>query len=133
MYCREHNLNSRIHLKIPKRQRKERPERETDTKLQSFELFKKSHSIQEIAAQRNFSISTIEGHLAFYVEQGNLTIGEVMDVAKIHAIQQCIEKSNQSLALLPLAPIKEQLGDNYSYGEIRMVMAHLKSNKTKIM
>jgi ATP-dependent DNA helicase RecQ len=126
-YCREHKLDSRIQSKIPKKQRRERRERETDTKLQSFDLFKQGHSIQEIAGQRNFSTITIEGHLAFYVEQGKLSIDEVMDVSKIPAIQQCIEKSGtQNYASLLLAPIKEQLGESYTYGEIRMAIAHLK-------
>ncbi len=129
-YCREHNLNSRIHLKTPKRQRRESRERETDTKQQSFDLFKQGHSIQEIADRRNFSPITIEGHLAFYVEHGKLSIDDVMDVSKIPAIQQCIEKfdtaGTKNFASLQLAPIKEHLGEGYSYGEIRMVIAHLK-------
>lgn len=130
-YCRERNLNSRIHLKTPKRQRNEKRERETDTKQQSFDLFKQGYSIQEIAARRDFSPVTIEGHLAFYVEQGKLSIGDVMDVSKIPAIQQCIEKfervGTQNLAPLHLSPIKEQLGENYTYGEIRLVIAHIKN------
>lgn len=132
-YCREHKLSSRIHVKIPKRVRREKRERETDTKQQSFELFKQGYSIQEIAARRNFGASTIEVHLAFYVEQGKLSIGDVMDVSKIPAIKQCIEKSGaHNYTSLPLAPIKGELGEDYSYGEIRMVMAHLKNVKTKI-
>jgi ATP-dependent DNA helicase RecQ len=134
-YCRERNLNSRIHLKTPKRQRKEKRERETDTKQQSFDLFKQGYSIKEIADRRDFNPTTIEGHLAFYVEQGKLSIGDVMDVSKIPAIQQCIEKfdrvETQNFGSLHLSPIKEQLGENYTYGEIRMVMAHLKNVGTQ--
>ena len=136
-YCHEQNLKSRIHLKTPKRQRRERPDRETDTKLQSFELFRQGLSIEEIATRRNFNLSTIETHLAFYVEQGKLSINEVMDVSKIPAIRQSIEKSDttggQKYSSLPLGPLKTQLGENYSYGEIRMVMAHLQHSKIKNM
>jgi ATP-dependent DNA helicase RecQ len=135
-YCREHKHDSRVHLKSPKRQRRERREQETNTRLQSFELFKQGHSIQEIAAQRDFSPSTIETHLAFYIEQGKLPIGDVMDISKIPAIQRCIEKSDataiEKFSSLPLAPIKGELGENYSYGEIRMVLAHLKNVNTHI-
>ncbi|MBI1768636.1 MAG: DNA helicase RecQ [Bacteroidetes bacterium] len=120
-YCREHNLKSRINLKTPKRIRRERPERETDTKQKSFEFFKLGHSIAEIAERRNLSSSTIESHLAFYVQQGTLLLNEVIDASKISSIQQAIEKTGGNA----LAPIKELLGDSYSYGEIRMVMAHL--------
>ena len=64
---------------------------------------------------------TIEGHLAFYVEKGKLKIDQLMNVSKIPAIQQAIEQSGGKM----LTPIKELLGENYSYGEIRMVVAHL--------
>lgn len=126
-YCHELKLKSRIHLKTPKRKRKERPERETDTKQQSFDLFKQGYSIQEIASQRNFSPTTIEGHLSFYIEKGLLSIGDIMDASKIPAIQQVVEKFDGTA----LSPIKEQLGDEYSYGEIRMVIAHLKKTYTR--
>jgi ATP-dependent DNA helicase RecQ len=120
-YCKEHQLKSRIHLKSPKRQRTERPERETDTKQQSFELFKLGHSIEKIAEVRGLSIVTIEGHLAFYVQQGKLTIGQLMDTTKIPVIQEAIEKIGGKV----LTPIKEKLGDGYSFGEIKLVIAHL--------
>lgn len=122
-YCREHQLKSRIHLKSPKRQRRERPERETDTKQQSYELFNLGHSIEKIAEFRGLSPVTIEGHLAFYVQQGKINIDQLMDPSKIPAIQQAVEKVGGKV----LTPIKEALGDAYSFGEIRLVMAHLAS------
>ena len=120
-YCTEHALTSRIHLKTPKRIRKERPERETDTKQQSLELFMLGNSIEKIAELRNLSRVTIEGHLAFYVQSGKLSIDQLMDTSKIPAIREAIEQIGGKM----LTPIKELLGDNYSYGEIRMVMAHI--------
>ncbi|MBP9926713.1 MAG: DNA helicase RecQ [Cyclobacteriaceae bacterium] len=126
-YCREHQLTSRIHHKTPKRIRKERPERETDTKQQSFDMFVDGHSIERIAQLRGMSQITIEGHLAFYVQQGKLKIDQLMDTSKIPVIKQAMEQSNGKL----LAPIKVILGDNYSYGEIRMVIAHLEFQAPK--
>ncbi len=125
-YCREHNLNSRIHLKSPKRQRRERPEKETDTKIQSLEMFKLGHSSAKIAELRGLSPVTIEGHLAFYIQEGELKIDQAMDTSKIPAIQKAIEQVDGKA----LSPIKELLGDQYSYGEIRMVMAYLNKNKS---
>ncbi len=125
-YCRAHNLKSRIHLKTPKRQRRERPEKETDTKQQSFELFKAGHSIPSIAQQRNLGQSTIENHLAFYIERGDLAIEEVMDISKVEPIQKTIQQLNT----VALSPVKEKLGGDYSYGEIRMVMAYLERTKS---
>ena len=78
-------------------------------------------SVERIAELRNLSMSTIESHLAFYVQQGTLSIDEVMDKAKIRNIQSAIEQTDGKA----LSPIKELLGDGYSYGEIRMVVAYV--------
>jgi Superfamily II DNA helicase len=126
-YCRNYNLKSRIHLKTPKRIRKERPEKETDTKQQSLELFKLGHSVLEIAQQRNLSLSTVETHLSFYIQQGTLSINDAMDAWKIPHIQKAIE----DIGGKALGPLKQALGDDYSYGEIRMVMAHLEWMKAQ--
>jgi len=127
-YCNDHNLKSRIHLKTPKRQRRIKPERETDTKQQSFELFLLGNSVQQIAELRQLSTSTIENHLAFYVQLGRLDIDQLIDSSKIQTIQETIEKVGGSA----LTPIKELLGETYSFGEIKLVMAHLENQKGKI-
>lgn len=124
-YCASHKLASRIQLKIPKRQVKSKSDRDTDTKQASFERFKQGHSIQQIAEQRNLNSSTIEGHLAFYVERGQLSAHEIMDVSKIPAIREVIAQTGDEM----IGPIKQQLGEAYSYGEIRIAMAHLKKNR----
>lgn len=125
-YCKTQGLTSRMHLKSPKTTNSkqsyaERPERETETKQQSFDLFNQGKSIDQIAVIRNLSPITIEGHLAFYVQQGKIAIEQLMDVSHVPAIQKAIENSSGPA----LIPIKEILGDEYSFGEIKMVMAHL--------
>ena len=120
-YCDGHHLKSRIELKSPKRQRRERPERDNETKQQSLDLFRRGHTVEKIAELRQLSPVTIEGHLAFYVQQGTIAIEEVMDVTKIPAIQNVIERIGGAV----LTPIKNSLGDGYSFGEIRLVMAFL--------
>jgi ATP-dependent DNA helicase RecQ len=126
-YCRAYNHASRIHFKLPKRQRKPRAERETDTKQQSYELFKQGRSINEIAETRGFSPVTIEGHLAFYIQQGKISIDELVQQSKIHAILEAIEKVGGTR----LTPVKEALGENYSFGEIKYVMAHIESMRVE--
>lgn len=124
-YCSEHKLKSRIHLKTPKRIKRDRTERDTDTKQRTLELFREGNSILTIAELRNLSHSTIEGHLAFYIQQKALSIEEVMDASKIPEIENAIDRVGGEA----LGPIKASLGDQFSYGEIRMVMAHLETLK----
>ena len=126
-YCTAHQLTSRTHLKAPKKRRPERTEKETDTKRQSLEMFKLGHSIKEVAETRKLGISTIEGHLAFYVQQGALTIDQLISPQKMLVIQEALDHSDGLL----LTPIKNALGDDYTYGEIRLVMTYMKSQQAK--
>jgi ATP-dependent DNA helicase RecQ len=126
-YCREYNLTSRIHLKTPKKQRNVRPERENETKQQSFALFMQGNSVEQISVLRKLSPVTIEGHLAFYVQQGKISVEQLMEATRIPAIEQAIEQIGGKM----LTPVKELLGEDYSFSEIRYVMAHMESDKLK--
>lgn len=125
-YCSPLKLKSRIHLKSPKAQRKERPERDNETKQQSLRLFLQGNSLEKVANLRGLSPVTIEGHLAFYVQSGQLAIEQLVPEAKISVIQRTIEATGA----IALTPVKEALGEGYSFGEIRLVMAHIESLKT---
>ncbi len=121
-YCTEHQLKSRIHLKAPKRERRQPRESETDTKQKTFELFNLGHPLEEIAQLRQLAASTIEGHLAYYVGTGQLNISQLIsDPARMNTLRKAIEQHGGDA----LTPIKNSLGEGYSFGEIRLVMAHL--------
>lgn len=90
------------------------------TQQTSFDMFNKGLTIDLIAQQRGLARSTIEGHLCFFVETGELDIAKVLAPEK----QRIIEK--QLTAANSLGQVKHALGDNYSYGEIRLVLAHRK-------
>ncbi|NUO01557.1 MAG: helix-turn-helix domain-containing protein [Saprospiraceae bacterium] len=93
----------------------------TDTKLLSFELFKAGKNIAAIAEERGLAISTIETHLANFVGLGELDIFEVVARDKVDTIIQFfLEHRTRSLK-----EAKEYLGDDYSYGELRMVLTYL--------
>jgi ATP-dependent DNA helicase RecQ len=85
-------------------------------------------SITEIAALRSLSPITIEGHLAFFIEQGELDVETVVKKEKIPAIQDTVEKYGDD----KLSPLKEILGDDYSYGEIRAVISWMKLQMNKM-
>jgi ATP-dependent DNA helicase RecQ len=120
-HCQAQGLSSRMHLKAPKRIRKEKPERENDTKQQSLTLFQQGNPIEKIAVLRGLSPGTIETHLAFYVQRGQLPIDKVIDPEKLQTIRQTIER----VGGMALSPIKEALGEDYSYGEIKLVLASM--------
>lgn len=128
-YCKKNNLQSRILNKTSKRQRKagfSRSSEKSDTKMESLELFKSGKSVAEIAAIRNLTASTIENHLAFFIELGKIKVIELVTREKI----QQIEKAIQLHGDLSLNVLKNELGENISYGEIRAVIGYLKLGVT---
>ncbi len=91
-----------------------------NTKEISLEMFTKGTSIAQIARERSLSQSTIEGHLAFFIQQGRLDINKVLSPETQQTIDQAISASQGN----SLRSIKEQLEDEYSYGQIKMMLAH---------
>jgi hypothetical protein len=93
------------------------------TKEISFEMFQSGMTIEDIIKQRGLVRSTIEGHLGFFVEQGDLAITKLISSEK----QQAIERKLVEMKDTPYSEIKKSLGDAYSYGEMKLVIAHLNS------
>lgn len=121
-YCIKNNLQTKIALKEPKRIRKSAgKERSTDTKQQSLQLFLNGKDVSEIAFERNLSRQTIETHLAFYIGTGDLAITQLVPQEKIEPITAAIKQSGGTT----LTPIKEKLGADYSFTEIKAVMSYI--------
>lgn len=126
-YCNQHGLETKIHLKAAKATKRETYERDNATKQLTLKLYQEGFSVQQIADQRKLSLSTIEGHLAFYIQSGKIKIGDVMNEEKVTVITNVIERMREKT----LTPIKLELGDDYSFSEIRYVIAHLDSTKAQ--
>jgi hypothetical protein len=94
------------------------------TRLESLKQFKDGCSIEEISLTRNLAKSTVEGHLAECIGKGELELEEVLTKEKIETILPTVEK----LGHTSLVPVKQALGDEYTFSEIRMVAQHVKKN-----
>ncbi len=127
-YCERKGLNSRIKQKSAKRERKARTEktaganRSSNTGFETFTLYKAGKSVEEIAAERGLTTTTIEGHLSFYIYNGSLDISEFVTEEKKLKIQDIVETYGAE----KLSPLKEVLGEAYSYGEIKAVVAWMR-------
>jgi hypothetical protein len=91
-----------------------------DTKELSFALYKEGKTIFEIAEARGFAITTIEGHLAHYVSLGMIPVSQFVAKEKFDMIMEASKKIEGENKLTPL---KLELGDDYSYSEIRFALA----------
>ena len=100
----------------------------TDTKTLTYELYQAGKSIEEIAAERGFAPTTIEGHLAHFVGTGHL---EVLDFVEERKMQTIVAQFQQSETGF-LGEVKAALGDDFSYLEIRMVQKHLERLAAKM-
>jgi Helix-turn-helix domain/HRDC domain len=115
-------LSSLIHEKSPKRQRKERigpAKKKGETYMISLRHYKEGKSISDIAKERNLAISTIESHLATFVETGEISIENLVSQDKINKIENALNKFPGT----KLTELKQKLGEDIDYGEIRFVIA----------
>lgn len=92
-----------------------------DTKKASFDLLEEGLTISQIAARRGLTPATIEGHIAFFVSRGDVDIGRLVDDEK----RRRIERKLAEMETASLKALKTALGDDVSYGEIKLVQAHL--------
>ena len=129
-YCIKHGLSSRIKQKSTRRERKVERERgngklrSSDTKIETFNLYRSGKTISEIATERGLATTTIEGHLSYFVQTGEIDVLEFVREDKIPAIKDAVEGYGYER----LSPLKEVLGDDYSYGEIRAVIGWMNRN-----
>ena len=122
-HCKENSLESRIGLKATPRKPKSRTKRDVkgdDTYSITFRMFRSGQSPAEIATARGLGLTTIETHLCRYVLSGDVRLDELVNPEKIDPIRKAIIEVNAGPAI---GPVKEFLGDDYSYGEIRAVAA----------
>jgi hypothetical protein len=93
-----------------------------ETKRLSLQLFREGHAIATIAEMRNLAASTIESHLASFITSGEIVISDLVPEEKVSIIMKTIEELQHET--LAANPIKERLGSDFSYGEIRAVLQH---------
>lgn len=93
----------------------------SETLSLTLDLYQQGGNVEEIAQKRQLHPSTITGHLAQLVERN-----QPVDLDRLVAPgrQQPILEAIQALGFNSLKSIYEHLGQNYSYDEIRLVVAY---------
>ena len=110
-----------------KKEKKKDMVQKVPTKQISFDLFKAGKTIAEIADERGFASSTIEGHLSYYVGTGELDILQLVNERKVVEIEAYIKLHPDQL----FSEIKNHFGEGVSYGEIRLVHAMMGKEEGK--
>jgi len=87
----------------------------------SLKMYNKGMTIEQIAEERGLVTSTIESHLAKAIAAGKLDIHNFIEEEKVEAAIKYFEHAEDPSIKLAL----EKLGKDYSYGSLRMVLAHM--------
>ncbi len=96
---------------------------EVDTKQQSLEFFHQGLTVEEIAEKRGLLPATIENHLAYQVGQGVVDVTAVLDKERVELL---LPKVKPLVSKEKLKEIKESIDVEVSYGELQLLLAHLK-------
>lgn len=88
-------------------------------------LAQKGLSIQEMAAARSMTASTIESHLARLIESGQIDIKRYMTADRLDELRQ----RTASLTNPNLNSLKTKAGNDFGWGELKMYLAWLKHLK----
>jgi len=93
------------------------------TQFETFDLYKEGLNIDEMAMSRNLKPDTIVTHLCFLIENKmDVNIDKFVDHKKQKEIKEVFENIGEK----KLSQIKEKLGDNYTWTEIKLSLAKYK-------
>ena len=102
------------------RQRKGKVEKGSSLRV-TLALFKTGMKPHHIAEKRKLALSTIEAHMAQLIKSGDIEIHQCMEESRIASIVSVIREFQTD----SMQPVKQKLGGDFSYGEIRAVMTHM--------
>jgi hypothetical protein len=90
------------------------------SRQESYNLYKMGKTILQIAEARAMAVTTIEGHLAQCVSLGLLDAMEFVAEQKIADVIAATKK----LETMNAGPLKQELGEAFTYSDIRFALAH---------
>lgn len=125
-YCEQHNLTMGLEPRKFERASTSKANGSSPTRLLTLELYEQGRSIKEIAEERNLNPRTIINHLAELIEAGEtVDVEALIQPGHYEIIVDALQQVGSEL----LKPVKEFLGDEYSYEEIQLVRAAMRGSQ----
>lgn len=87
----------------------------------TLQLYQEGKNIEAIATERKLTTSTISTHFAKLIAQEKVDIFYIMNGAKVNELQHIIQEKKAE----NLSAIKSEVGDNFTFDEIKLVKAYL--------
>lgn len=109
------NIDPETGLEIPKKQK-------VDTKAETLRMYREGMAFKDIATARSLTIGTIENHLAHFVGTGELQVSDIVSTDHQKVIRGTVRTFDKAYTL---SDIKNQLPADYTYAEIKLVIADM--------
>lgn len=90
----------------------------------SLRLYKQGHSPAEIAKMRDLTVNTITGHLARFVQTGEVKIEELVSSDHFERIRQYVAKHPYT-SETTLTDLRNAIGEDITYGDLRLTLTAL--------
>ena len=104
----------------PKKNKSEKETKKPTTQI-TYELWVDENSIEEIALLRKLTVGTIMGHFTKLIQDKTVAIKDILPEDKIEALAKVFKNYKEE----SLNPLKEQVGEQFSWDELRMFKASL--------
>jgi len=106
---------------LPKKKKANTKEPKKSTVQETYELWQQKMTIEEISKIRVLTPQTIQGHLAKLIEAKTISITDVLSQTKIEELSAAFDGYNEDT----LHALKEEVGDQFTWGELRIFKASL--------
>lgn len=124
LYCDENGVE-RMEIPLKDVSEKEKTTK-VDTKKVSLELYQTGKTVAEVAQERELTTNTIESHLAHYIGLGELDVTLFLKEDKLKKITAYFKSTDDK----SFGAAKMQLGEDVSYGDLRIGLSYLESLKS---
>ena len=104
---------------------KKKKEKKEKTWVITYKMYKEGKTVMQIAQERSLTETTILGHLARYVESGDIDVHKLVSNDVIEKVS--VYMSSRNGGAVAIKEVFEYFNETISYGDIRLVLSHLNS------
>ncbi len=100
-------------------------EKDSNTKKISWMMFQAGKTVEQIAKERKLAVSTIQGHLAYYIPTNQIDIHRLLTQDKLNEMEQfCTANPSATIT-----EAKAHFGSKFDYGELKLGIGYLRSRE----
>lgn len=97
----------------------------TDTENKTKELFDRGLTIEDVSRERGISKTTVENHICKIIQKGCMDVRSFVTDDKIKLMKEYFVECRDP----SLSAARDVLGEDYSYFELKAVLAALRAGK----